>query len=157
AALMTATATPQYLATLQLFVSTPGGSASDLVQGSSFTQRQVATYADLMTTPVVLSEVVRTQDIDVTPRELAQRVSATVPPNTVLIGIAVTDEDAQQAATLANAIGERFTTVVQELESVDGVSPVKATVVQPAAIPGSPISPVPARNIGIALVLGLFL
>lgn len=154
AAGMTATATPVYRSTTQLFVSTPGGNTSDLLQGSSFTQRQITTYADLMTTPVILEPVVADLGIAETPAELASKVSATVPPNTVLIEISVVHEDRETAAELANAVAKQFTETVQELESVDGASPVKATVVKPAQVPSSPISPRPTRNLILALFLG---
>lgn len=156
-ALVTATTTPTYMATTQLFVSTPGGNTSDLLQGSSFTQRQVTTYADLMKTPAVLQPVIDDLGLQLTAVELARKVSASVPPNTVLIDIAVTDHDPVQAQTLADAIANQFTSTVEELESVEGSSPVKATVVQPAQPPDSPVSPRPARNIALALAAGLVL
>jgi capsular exopolysaccharide synthesis family protein len=107
-----------------------------------------------MTTPAVLQPVVDRLELETTPAQLARSVSATVPPNTVLIDIAVTDSNPSQAALLANAIGEQFTETVAELESVDGVSPVKATVVQPAQTPLTPTSPQPARNLALAGILG---
>lgn len=155
AAVVTATTTPVYRATTQLFVSTPGGNTSDLLQGSSFTQRQVATYADLMTTRAVLQPVIDRLDLGLSASELAKSVSATVPPGTVLIDISVLDTSPEQAATLANEIGGQFTQTVHDLESVDGSSPVKATVVEPAEVPQSPVSPSPARNVAVAIALGI--
>ncbi|WP_431473191.1 Wzz/FepE/Etk N-terminal domain-containing protein [Ornithinimicrobium sp. W1665] len=45
--------TPVYRATAQLFISTSPAQSSvaDLAQGSSFTFRQVTTYADMVTAP----------------------------------------------------------------------------------------------------------
>jgi succinoglycan biosynthesis transport protein ExoP len=154
-ALLTATTTPKYEATAQLFVSTPGGNTSDLLQGSSFTQRQVKTYADLMTTPVVLEPVIRDLKLETSPSSLAGRIAATVPADTVLIDVSVMDNDPELAATLANAVGIQFTRTIEDLESVGGVSPVKATLVQPAAAPSSPVSPSPLRNMLLAVVVGL--
>lgn len=158
AALLTALTTPKYQAATELFVSTAGGeNANDLLQGSSFTQRQVTTYADLITTPVVLQPVIDDLGLDVTAAGLASTVTATVPPNTVLIDITVTRENPDEAAALANAIGVQFTETVQDLERVDeeGSSPVKATVVKEALAPDSPVSPNPTRNVALGLVLGL--
>lgn len=158
-ALLTALMPREYRAQAELFVSTAGGSVSDLVQGGSFTQRQVATYADIVTTPVVLGPVIKELGLNESPNALARRVTATVPPNTVLIDVAVVDGDPTRAADIANAIAGQFTETVQELERVeeDGESPVKATVVDPATAPQDPANPNPVRNLALATVLGLLL
>lgn len=160
AVLLTAMTTREYRAQAQLFVSTSAsGDASDLVQGGSFTQRQVATYAGIITTRAVLEPVIERLDLGGTPRELAERTVATVPPDTVLINVAVTDPDPERAAATANAIAEQFTNTVQDLERVtaDGTSPVKATVVEPAVPPSGPSSPNPPRNLALGVVAGLLL
>ncbi|GGK83668.1 chromosome partitioning protein [Ornithinimicrobium pekingense] len=150
----------EYQARAQLYVSTSGGdSVSDLVQGGTFTQRQVATYADIIRSPLVLNEVITQMGLDESPRGLADRISAVVPPNTVLIDVTVTDADPTQAAAIANAVTAQFTESVQELEQVgtDGESPVKATIIQPATTPHTPSSPSPVRNLGLGVVMGLLL
>lgn len=150
----------EYRGEAQLFISTSGGdSVTDLAQGGSFTQRQVATYADVLTTPVVLEPVIAELGLDETPGQLAERTSATVPPGTVLIRVAVTDPDPTAAAGLADAIAGQFTETVQDLERVseDGPSPVKATLVEPATVPTTPASPQPLRNLLLGTALGLLL
>lgn len=156
AALLTSLATPMYRATTQLFISTPAGSASDLLQGSSFTQRQVTTYADIIRTPAVLRPVVERIGGDLTVESLARQVDATVPPNTVLLQISVESEQADMAAAIANAVASQFADTLQDLERVDEAapSPVKATVVQEATVPSAPASPRPLRNLAMALFLG---
>ncbi|WP_122263012.1 polysaccharide biosynthesis tyrosine autokinase [Ornithinimicrobium cerasi] len=160
AALLTAMTPRDYRAEADLYVSITGGeSVSDLVQGGSFTQRQVATYADIVTTPVVLSPVVEELQLTESVNALAGRVTATVPPNTVLINVSVVDADPSQAASIANAVATQFMETIQELEqtSAGAESPVKATVVRPATAPLGPVSPDPLRNIALATVLGLLL
>ncbi|WP_134774403.1 polysaccharide biosynthesis tyrosine autokinase [Ornithinimicrobium flavum] len=160
AALLTALMPREYRAEAELFVSTAGGdNVSDLVQGSSFTQRQVATYADIVTTPVVLGPVIEDLGLDMSARGLAGRVTATVPPNTVLINVTATDRNPVVAANIANTVADQFAETVQELErvSADGQSAVKATVVQPATPSEDPASPDPLRNMALAVVLGLLL
>lgn len=156
----TAMATPQFRATAQLFVSASGGdTVQDLAQGSSFTQRQVTTYVDLMTAPAVLEPVISSLALDTSTAELATGVQASSPAGTVLINVTVTDPDPVRAAELANAISAQFTVTVEELERVqeDGPSPVKATVVRTADVPSVPGSPNPVRNVALGLVLGLLL
>lgn len=159
-ALATALTPREYRGHTQMYVSTSGGdSVSDLAQGGTFTQRQVATYADLATTPIVLEPVIDELALEDSTVGLAARTTATVPPNTVLIDIAVTDRDPVRAAETANSIGSHFATTVEELDRVseNAPSPVKVTVVQPAATPTTPASPQPLRNIALAAVLGLLL
>lgn len=158
AAMLTTLAPREFQATTQLYVSAAGGdSFSDLVQGGSFTQRQVATYADIVTSPLVLDDVIAELKLSETSPQLAQRVTAVVPPNTVLIDVSVTDTDPVQAAAIADSVAAEFAATVQDLErvGVDGASPVKATITQPATAPQSPSSPQPIRNLALAIVLGL--
>ncbi|MGC5584532.1 polysaccharide biosynthesis tyrosine autokinase [Ornithinimicrobium sp. W1665] len=160
AALLTALAPREYRAEAELFISTAAGdNVSDLVQGSSFTQRQVATYADIVTTPAVLGPVIDDLGLDLSASSLAEQVTATVPLNTVLIDLAVIDRDPEQAAQIANSVAGHLTETVQELERVsdDAQSPVKATVVRPAIAPESPAKPDPLLNLALATVLGTLL
>ena len=149
-----------YQAQTQLFVSTSGGNdASALLQGSSFTQQRVQSYADLITTPAVLGPVIDKLQLTTTPEKLAAHITATVPLNTVIIHVAVTDQSPEQAAQVADAVGRQFTTTVADLESVSdsSPSPVKVSIVSAPSTPTAPVSPRPVRNIALGLVLGLLL
>jgi succinoglycan biosynthesis transport protein ExoP len=149
-----------YQARTQLFVSTAGGSDStQLLQGSSFTQQRVKSYADLVTTPAVLDPVIEELDLEASADALGSRISASVPLDTVLIDVTVDDEDPERAARIADVLGTEFTTAVSELERVsdDTPSPVKVSVVRPPSVPQAPVSPDPVRNIALGLALGLML
>ena len=145
-----------YESRTQFFVSTTGASDSGaLLQGSTFTQQRVKSYAQLLTTPRVLDRVAEATGTD--PIDLDKRVTATTPPDTVLIDVAVRDPEPEAARAVAAAIAEVFPATVTELESTASgeTSPVKVTVVQAPSAPESPVSPQPVRNIAIGLVLGL--
>lgn len=160
AALAITALTPKtYEASATLFVSTSqANTTAELAQGSTFTQNQVKTYADVMTTPAVLDPVIKDLGLSQTSQELARSVTSSVPTDTSLLTVAVTDREPGFAAKVANAIASRFTTTVKELESVNnGSSPVKVTVVSEATTPTSPVNPRPARNLALGLVLGLLL
>ncbi len=77
------------------------------------------------------------------------------PPGTTFISISYRDTDPKRAQLIANALGEAFT------EKVSKVSPrvnsVTATVWEPATLPWAPVSPNPARNGLLALILGIVL
>ena len=158
AALMTLSSPKTYQARTQLFVSTSGGSDStQLLQGNVFTQQRVKSYADLINTPTVLNRVIKQLGLDMSPDALGGKITSNVPLDTVLIDVLVTDRDPERAAKIADAVGKQFSTTVGELERVSdsAPSPVKVSVVRPAAVPGGPISPNPTRNIGLGVVLGL--
>lgn len=156
----TSLSTPIYRATAQLFISTTvHDNVTDLAQGNSFTLRQVTTYADMVTAPVVLEPVIAELGLDESPEQLASRVSTAVPKETVLIDIHVSGEDPAESAAIANAVAEQFTVTVAELERTgeSGPSPVKASVIRPAREAISPVSPNPLRNLALGLSLGLML
>ncbi|MEI2777028.1 MAG: polysaccharide biosynthesis tyrosine autokinase [Tetrasphaera sp.] len=158
AAALTALSKRVYESKLQFFVSTSGADDSgQLLQGSTFTQQRVKSYSQLIEAPKVLGPVVDKLGLDTSPEALAGRVSASVPTDTVLIDVRVTGASPDSATDVAAAVGEQFPKTVAELESVSDSkrSPVKVTVVQPATSSATPVSPRPARNGALALVLGL--
>jgi capsular exopolysaccharide synthesis family protein len=160
AASATALSPKVYEAQTRLFVSTSGGNDSGaLLQGSNFTQQRVKSYADVITTPKVLDPVIALLKLDITSAQLGTRITATVPLDTVLIEVAVTNPDPRLAAEIADAVGQQFTNTVAELESVSegGSSPVKVTIVSVPTVPTTPISPKPTRNLALGMVLGLLL
>jgi succinoglycan biosynthesis transport protein ExoP len=160
AALATALSPKVYEAKTRLFVSTSGSSDSNaLLSGSNFTQQRVKSYADVITTPNVLDPVIRTLGLKTTAASLGAQITATVPLDTVIIEVAVTSASPRVAAQVADAVGRQFTRTVADLESVSAgqSSPVKVTVVSAPTVPTSPISPKPARNLALGVVLGLLL
>ncbi|SMY11383.1 polysaccharide biosynthesis tyrosine autokinase [Brevibacterium jeotgali] len=132
-----------YTAQTQLFVSiVNSGSATDLQQGSTFTQERMQTYVDMADSRAVLGPVVDDLGLDETSVDLAERVQATSDPNTVLIGIAVTDESPRAAARIAEAVATSLVDVVTTLENPDGegASPVLLSVAEAAEPPVEPSS-----------------
>jgi capsular polysaccharide biosynthesis protein len=105
-AVVTGLMTKKYTATTRLFFAVQGTeSVSDLAQGSTFAEKQMTSYAQVATSPLVLDSVIRELDLPTTATELAKSVSATVPTNTVIIEIAATTTDPSLAAAIANRSG----------------------------------------------------
>jgi capsular exopolysaccharide synthesis family protein len=149
---------PEYTTSSQVFVSTQSSdTVQDLAQGNTFTQARVQTYADLVTTPIVLLPVAAKLKLNMTSDQLAAHVTASAPLNTTLIQITVTSQNPKQAADIANAVATSLTSQVQSLETPSGTdaSPVKLTRVEDAAVPTSPTSPNVPLNVILGLVLGL--
>lgn len=154
------TRTPQYQSSSTVFVSTQAGSTvAELQQGSNFTQSRVTTYANLVTTPIVMNPVIAELGLGVSASELAQRVEASSAVNTTLITIAVTDADPVMAADIANALGASLTSAVERLETPSGVqtSPVRLSRVKDALPPPTPTSPNVPLNLSLGGLVGLAL
>lgn len=154
------TTAPTYQASTQLYVSvrTESGATSDLTQGSTFARQIVTSYVSIVPTAIVLEPAIEELGLDITSGQLASRVSASSPLNTVLLDITVSDRDPQLAADIANAVGRSIADVAQttlDSSSDDSGSPVVLTTVQPAVTPGSPVSPRVPMNLMIGAILGL--
>ena len=154
-------AQPVYSASIRLFISTTdaAGGSSSAYNGGLFSQQRAKSYADLVSTPALAQSVADQLGSGITPAQVAGAISASAVPDTVLLEVTVSGPRPKEAQAIANAVGRQFPLLVQELEKppAGGVSPVKISLVQPAGLPTSPVSPDPVRNLGGALVLGLLL
>lgn len=160
AAAYTVTAPKVYQASVRLFVSTSGDSnASDLLQGSSFTQQRVLSYADVITSPRVLNPVIAKLKLKITAAALANQITTNVPQGTVLIDVLVDDRSPRQAASVAAAVGRQFTSTVATLETTgsSGSSPVKVSVIASPTVPTSPVQPSRRIDLAAGLILGTLL
>src|SRR5690242_1767180 len=96
-------ATPVYTATSGLYFSLNfGGTATDLSQGSTYTQNQMLSFAQLAESPAVLSPVIDDLNLSETPSQLADAIAVSTPQNTVILEVAVSNTDPKQAAAIAN-------------------------------------------------------
>lgn len=154
----TATATPIYKATSEIFVA-PGevSTTGELAQGSTFAQNRVKSYIQLIDSDLVLGPIAGR--FGTTSAALAGSVTATVPTDTVLIDISVTDPDPRRAADIATAIANSFPAIAGSIEPdrADGRKAVAVTVVQDAPVPGSPVSPKAGLNLALGLLAGTVL
>lgn len=159
AAIVTYRTTPQYQSDARLFVSTSDQSASEAFQGGSFAIQRVTSYADLVNGQELSSRVVDKLSLKISPATLSKEITATVVPETVILEISATDPDPARAQQIAQTTASELTGFVKELETPDGkkTAPIKASIVDAASLPTSPVSPQPLRNIGLAIVLGLLL
>ncbi|MGD8168348.1 polysaccharide biosynthesis tyrosine autokinase [Herbiconiux sp. P16] len=160
AALLSIVRTPEYQSTAKVFVSVQStGSISDLTQGGNFLQNQVKSYADVVTTPIVLQPVIDSLKLDMTVEQLSKTISSASPLDTVIVEITVVNESPDESAEIANAVASSFTTAVTDLvpTNADGVTPVKITVLQNAAVPAAPSSPNVPLYIVVGAMLGLII
>jgi succinoglycan biosynthesis transport protein ExoP len=153
--------TPEYSASAKVFVSVQSNdTVTDLVQGNTFAQNRVKSYAEIATTPKVLDPVIRQLSLPDTAAQLAARLTATAPLDTSLIQIDATSTDPAEAADLANAVSQSLASTVGELETPQagtGASPVRITQVTDAVAPTGPESPNIPLNLALGALIGLAL
>ncbi len=159
AALITSQTTKQYASTARVFISTTPSNSADAYQGGLFSQQRVSSYADLISGLELSQRVIDKLQLDMSAGELAGKINASVVPDTVVLKITVTDPSPIQAQRINDGVVDQLKSFVAELETPPGrkVPLLKATVVDSPRLPTSPVSPQPARNVGLALVLGLLL
>lgn len=152
--------TPQYTATTRLFFGVQGSeTVTDLAQGSTFTEKQMASYAEVATSPLVLDRVVDQLSLPTGGADLADQVSAVAPPNTVILDVSATDPDPTRASLIANAVADQLAKVATDLspERPDGSEAVRTTILARASTPLAPSSPSIPRNLAVGVLLGLLL
>lgn len=153
----TALTKPTYTARTQIFVAVNSGeTATDILQGSSFSEKRVTSYVTLATSPRVLQPVIDELGLETTVGALAANVEATAPPQTVLINLSASSEDPAQSARIANAVADSLISTVYAVEDPEGGGDplVDLSVVESASVPLSPSSPRVALNLVLGLVVG---
>ncbi len=153
-------ATPQYSSSTRMFFAVQGGeSVSDLAQGSTFTEKQMSSYAEVATSPLVLEPVIESLGLEMSSGDLANSLSITVAANTTILVVSATDDDPVTAQNIANSVSSELASAVGVLnpERPDGSEAVRATMLSKAPLPTQPTSPNVKLNIALGIVLGLML
>lgn len=151
-------ATPRvYESRVELFVSPrTGASGSELVQGSTYVMDRVKSYARVINSEAVLAPVIDELRLDATVAELSERVTATAVEDTVVVVVTARAGSADSAATIAQAVSDRFIAVAPTLEpQLDDDGVVQVSVIGRAMPPSGPISPQPSLNLALGLMLGV--
>lgn len=126
---------------------------------SEFALDRVHSYAALVDSPEVVTSVAvrlgRTLDLE----EFTRSVSASVPPQSVLIRVSATNSDPATAVRVANTTAEVLRDAVERLETPGGRSRslVKVSLVRPAQRPSAPVTPNRPMILAVAGLLGLAL
>ncbi|WP_197059294.1 polysaccharide biosynthesis tyrosine autokinase [Cryobacterium sp. MLB-32] len=145
---------PLYKSTSSVFVSSDRGeTTSELVQGSTFSQNLVQSYAQLATMPAVLDPVIEKLNLDTTAPELASSIVAATPLNTVIIEITASSESPTRAAATADAVTTSLATTVQKLapKGPNNTPSITLSTVSTAQVPTIPYAP----NTRLLLITGL--
>ena len=142
---------PEYTSTTRIYVvnrnqgDKPGLTNQDLQAGSYL----VKDYREIILSQDVLEKVATDLQLELPPKGLASKIKVTVPADTRIVSISVTDRAPEEASRIANSLRE---VAAQKIISVTRVSDV--TTLEEARPATSPSSPNIRRNTMIGLLAG---
>lgn len=143
---------PSYTASTRIYVinqeKSDGLTALDLQAGGLL----VNDYKEIITSRDVMKDVIVNSDLSTTPEALSKMISVTIPTDTRVISIAVTNHDPQAAKDLANSVREVASEKIKSVTKVQDVTPLEKAV-----MPTSPSSPNIKRNTLVGILFGAFL
>ena len=142
---------PEYTSTTRIYVvnrnqgDKSGPTNQDLQAGSYL----VKDYREIILSQDVLEKVATDLKLDLPSKGLASKIKVTVPADTRIVSISVTDRAPEEASRIANSLRE---VAAQKIISVTRVSDV--TTLEEARPATSPSSPNIRRNIMIGFLAG---
>ena len=142
---------PTYTSSTRIYVVNrqPGDNSTltnqDLQAGSYL----VKDYKEIILSQDVLAKVISDLKLNMQPSALAKKITVTVPTDTRIVSIAVSDGDAKEAARIANSLRQ---VAAEKIIAVTKVSDV--TTLEEAEIPNAPSSPNIRRNTLIGFLAG---
>jgi diguanylate cyclase (GGDEF)-like protein len=147
-------ATPIYRATSRFVISPSAAFVSEgnnvLNSLATLDKRSIiTTYAEILNSPRIHRETFDLLKLNEANLQ-DYKYNAVVLPDTNIIEFSVEGPDPQTITLLVNAIGQHVVEYVQGLYMV-----YEMTLLDPSVVPVDPISPQPARDAGVALVVGL--
>ncbi|HEY1134934.1 MAG TPA: polysaccharide biosynthesis tyrosine autokinase [Nocardioides sp.] len=120
---------------------------------------QATSYVEVATSRPVAERAIEALGLQTSPEALIGRISVEQPVDTALIRISARGSEPQAARDLADAWVTALAAEVSSIQNPSGGADASLVVrpIEGAALPSSPVSPVPVRDAGIGLVLGLLL
>ena len=146
-------ATPKYNSTTRVYVvNQKKDNQAITTQDVQLGTLLVKDYKEIILSNSVMSDVVAKNKLQITPGELAKKISVDAPKDTRIISITVTDKDPQKARDLANAVREVSADKIKEVTKIEDV-----TTLEQAEAALTPSSPNVFKNSVLAALLGLIL
>ncbi|KAA0958664.1 capsular biosynthesis protein [Planococcus sp. ANT_H30] len=146
--------TPIYQTSTQLLISQQRGEVVVDSQSIEADLQLVATYSEIIKSPVILEQVISQLGLEMSYEELQGKVNVEIAESSQLLNITVMDADPAVAVGIANKTAEIFEAEIIELMNVDNVS-----ILSPAVVTESqaPVSPNPPLNILLSAIVGLLI
>ena len=144
--------TPKYESTTKIMVLNKQDS-NTLTSADMQTSTQLTKdYAELIKSRTVLEGVIAQLNLDMTYKEMLQKVSVETSSDSRIVSISVTDEDPYTASEIANAVRDMAAEHIQSVMDIEAVN-----VVDTANIPNEKASPSLAKNGVIGGLLGVII
>lgn len=150
--------TPMYKAEATLMVNGSKGvdvgeiAANFDIGAISANQKIVVTYGEIVKSRKVLSQVIEKLKLDITYKELLNKVTSQPVNATEILSISIQDQDPEQAALIANTITDVFRKEVMRILKVNNVE-----LIDEAIPEDIPVNINASLNIAISLILGLMI
>jgi Capsular polysaccharide biosynthesis protein len=143
---------PQYEAETKVYVLSKQNDIGLTLNDMQASMLIAKDYAELIKSYTVTEEVIILLGLNITNKELLNRITVIIPNDTRIIKIRVRDPNPEIAAKLANTIRDVSSTQVQKLMNIEAVN-----TVMPARVPSFATSPNLKKNAVIGGALGVFL
>lgn len=141
---------PEYTATTRMYVLNRSSDTSLSSSDYSVSNYMVNDYSVLITGKNVTQKVIRDLGLDMTVKQLTNKISVSSISNTRVLQIQVVDTDPQRAADIANAVRETASAQIKEIMAVDAVN-----LVYEAEKPTGKSGPSLVKNTVLAAMLGM--
>ena len=146
----TVIAKPSYSSTTRIYVvNRQQNDNSTLNQDLQAGTYLVKDYKEIILSQDVLTKVIADLKLKLQPSELAKKINVTVPTDTRIVSIAVSDGNAEEAARIANSVRQA---AAEKIIAVTKVADV--TTLEAAEAPKEPSSPNIKRNTVIGFLAG---
>lgn len=120
---------PMYKSQTSLVLTRAGDSTGSITQNDiSLNKNLVATYREIIKSRRILSNVISNLNLDITEKELSDKVSVTSSNDTELIIISVVDKDSKLARDIANEIAKVFKEEITTIYNIENISIVDVAV-----------------------------
>lgn len=120
---------PMYKSQTSLVLTRAGDSTGSITQNDiSLNKNLVATYREIIKSRRILSNVISNLTLDITEKELSDKVSVTSSNDTELIIISVVDKDSKLARDIANEIAKVFKEEITTIYNIENISIVDVAI-----------------------------
>lgn len=150
--------TPIYQATTGIFLTNKSnkgfGTAMD---GEEYSKSRITTYAALMTSDAVTSQVVKKLGLDMTASDFGSHLITTSDIPTLVLTITAQASSARDAQRWSMTTAQVFADQLPDLDAAVDEKNTQATqalIYDPATLPAAPLSPNLTYNVLVALLLG---
>ena len=113
----------------------------------NLSQKLVSTYREIITSRLVLSQVISELNLDYSVDQMMREIDVTAKSDTEILKITVTDKDANLASKIANVVAEVFDREITKIYNISNVS-----IIDKALVPSSPSNMHLMRDVVLIMV-----